>query len=343
MAEQNKRTELSELGEFALIERLTNPFTKRNKNTLKATGDDAAVIDNATKTTVVSTDMFIEGIHFDLSYMPLKHLGHKCVVASIADIYAMNAKPEQITVSIAVSNRFSVEALETVYEGIQEACKKYGLDLVGGDTTSSLKGLIISITAIGSAVKEKLAYRNGAKEGDIVCVTGDLGAAYLGFQILNREKLVHQQNPDIQPDLSKHQYIVSRQLKPEGKQNIIDFFEKYELVPTAMIDISDGLASDMLHITKQSDVGCKIYDANLPISKEVFDQALEFNLDPMTCALNGGEDYELLFTLNPKDEVVIEMSAIDITIIGKITNKTEGSVIVTGSNKEYPLMAQGWK
>lgn len=343
MSENIKRTELNSLGEFALIEKLTKHFKANNQSTKKAIGDDAAVISNADKETVVSTDLFIEGVHFDLSYFPLKHLGYKLVIANISDIYAMNAIPEQITISIAVSNRFSVEALEELYQGIELACENYKIDLVGGDTTSSTKGLIISVTAIGSAKKEQLAYRNGAKVGDVICVTGDLGGAYLGFQVLNREKQIHLENPNIQPDLTKHQYIVSRQLKPEARKKTIQFFHENNIVPTAMIDLSDGLSSDMMHITKQSNVGCRIYDANLPISKEVFDQAIEFNLDPMTCALNGGEDYELLFTINPKDEGMIEMSDIDVSIIGKITAVEDDSVIVTSSNKEYKLIAQGWK
>lgn len=343
MSENIKRTELGELGEFALIDRLTKDFNAKNESTFKAVGDDAAVIIHDSIATLVSTDMLIEGIHFDLSYMPLKHLGYKAVVANISDIYAMNAIPEQITVSIAVSNRFSVEALEILYEGIKQACDVYNIDLVGGDTTSSLSGLAISITAIGKAKKEQLAFRSGAKAGDKICVSGDLGGAYLGFQVLNREKQIHLENPNIQPDLSKHQYIVGRQLKPEARKNIIEYLHQNEIVPTSMIDISDGLASELLHIAKQSKVGCKIYDANLPISKEVFDQAMEFNIDPMTCALNGGEDYELLFTIDPKDEAMIEMSELDVSIIGTIEDIEAGCVIITASNTEYKLTAQGWK
>lgn len=343
MAENIKRTELSSLGEFALIDRLTKDFKAKNSNTIKAIGDDAAVIEHKDSCTLISTDMLVEGVHFDLSYMPLKHLGYKAVVVNISDIYAMNATPQQITVSVALSNRFSVEALEEFYAGIKQACETYHIDLVGGDTTSSVKGLIISITAIGSAKKEDITYRNGAKVGDKICVTGDLGGAYLGFQVLNREKQIHLQNPNIQPDLSNHQYIVGRQLKPEAKRSLIAFFKENEIKPTAMIDLSDGVSSDMMHIAKQSNVGCKIYDANLPVSKEVFDQAMEFNLDPMTCALNGGEDYEMLFTINPKDEAMIELSDLDISIIGEITKAEEDCVIVTSNNKEYKLLAQGWK
>jgi len=343
MAENTKRTEIGELGEFGLIERLTKNFAPKNGSTFKAIGDDAAVIENKDWATVVSTDLLLEGVHFDLSYMPLKHLGYKAVVINISDIYAMNAIPEQITVSLGISNRFSVEALEEFYAGVRQACELYKIDLVGGDTTSSLKGLVISITAIGKAQKESLTYRNGAKIGDKICVTGDLGAAYLGFQVMNREKQIHLQNPEIQPDLSNHQYIVGRQLKPEAQKALIEFLHENKIVPTAMIDLSDGLASDLKHIAKESNVGCKIYDANLPISKEVFDQAMEFNLDPMTCALNGGEDYEMLFTIDPKNEAEIELSDLDITVIGTIEAIENGCVIVGSSGAEHKILAQGWK
>lgn len=339
-----QRTELHQLGEFTLIERLTKNFTTQNPSTLKAFGDDASVISHTKeKATLVSTDFLIEGIHFDLSYMPLKHLGYKAVVANISDIYAMNGTPEQITVSIAVSNRFSVEALEVLYEGIALACKNYNVDLVGGDTTSSLKGLTISITAIGTATPQKISYRSGAKVGDKIAVSGDLGGAYLGFQLLNREKQIHLENPNIQPDLSAHQYIVGRQLKPEAKKDVVRYFAEQNIVPTAMIDLSDGLSSDILHIAKQSKVGCRIYDANLPISKEVLEQAMEFNIDPMTCALNGGEDYELLFTIDPKDEYLINENEIDISFIGEIVAEEENCQIITASGNAYELTAQGWK
>lgn len=338
-----KRTEIRDLGEFALIERLTNDFKSKNKSTIKSIGDDAAVIDYNDKQMVVSTDMLLEGIHFDLSYMPLKHLGYKAVVINLSDIFAMNAIPKQITVSIAISNRFSVEALEIFYSGVKEACKKYNVDLVGGDTTSSLKGLIISITALGKVNKEDVVYRNGAKEGDLICVTGDLGAAYLGFQVLNREKQVYQENPNSQPDLTKHKYLVGRQLKPEAKPELISYFKDYEILPTSMIDISDGLSSELMHISKQSKVGCKIYDANLPISKDVFDLAIELNMDPMMCALNGGEDYELLFTINPKDEYKINETEIDVSFIGEIVKAEEGCNIITASNNAHKLVAQAWK
>jgi len=338
-----KRTELGTLGEFGLIDRLTQNFSPKNASTIKAIGDDAAVINHQELSTLVSTDMLIEGVHFDLAFMPLQHLGYKAVVIGIADIYAMNAIPEQITISLAISNRFSVEALELFYKGVHQACNSYNVDLVGGDTTSSLKGLIISLTAIGKAKEKEIVYRNGAKEGDLICVTGDLGGAYMGFQILNREKQVYSQNANIQPDLSQHKYLVGRQLKPEINKGLISYFAKNEFLPTSMIDISDGLSSELLHISKQSNVGCNIFDANLPISKEVFDQALEFNIDPMTCALNGGEDYELLFTIDPKDEFKINESEIDVSFIGTITKKEEGCNITTASNNVHKLTAQGWK
>ncbi len=343
MSEKQKRTELGDLGEFALIERLTKGFSSKNESTIKAVGDDAAVISNPNCETLVSTDMLLEGIHFDLAFMPLQYLGYKAVVVNLSDIYAMNAVPQQITVSLAISNRFSVEALELFYEGVKLACQKYNVDLVGGDTTSSLKGLIISITAVGKAKKEDITYRSGAKEGDIVCVTGDLGAAYMGFQVLNREKQVFQQNAKVQPNLSEHAYIIGRQLKPDANDKLIEYFAQNNIKPTSMIDVSDGLSSELLHISKQSNVGCHIYEANLPISKEVFDLAITFNIDPMTCALNGGEDYEMLFTLNPKDEHKINETAIDVSIIGEITHIDKGCTITSASNKSHQLIAQGWK
>lgn len=344
MSENNtKRTEIGTLGEFALIERLTKDFSAKNKSTVKGVGDDAAVIDHNGFETLVSTDLFLEGIHFDLAYMPLQHLGYKAVVINLSDIYAMNAIPEQITVSLGISNRFSVEALELFYEGVKQACKKYNVDLVGGDTTSSLKGLIISVTAIGKAKKEDITYRNGAKEGDIVCVTGDLGAAFMGLQILNREKEVYTQNAAVQPDLAEHKYLVGRQLKPEANVALINYFAENNIKPTSMIDVSDGLSSELLHIAKQSNVGCQIFDANLPISKEVFDQAIALNLDPMMCALSGGEDYEILFTIDPKDEAKIDETEIDVAFIGKIIKAEDGCFITTASDNNHKLIAQGWK
>ncbi len=340
---KTKRTEIGDLGEFALIERLTKSFIPKNKSTLKAVGDDAAVISNHNLETLVSTDLLLEGIHFDLSYMPLQHLGYKAVVVNLSDIYAMNAVPEQITISLGISNRFSVEAIELFYEGVKSACEKYNVDLVGGDTSASLKGLIVNVTAIGKAKKEDIVYRSGAKEGDLICVTGDLGGAYMGFQVLNREKQVYSQNNEIQPDLAKHQYLVGRQLKPEAKNDLIAYFAKNDIKPTSMIDISDGLSSELMHIAKQSNVGCQIFDANLPISKEVFDLAIELNIDPMSCALSGGEDYEMLFTIDPKDEHKIDEEAMDVSFIGSVVKASEGCTITTASNNVHQLIAQGWK
>jgi thiamine-monophosphate kinase len=338
----NKRTELGELGEFGLIERITQNFTPVNKSTVKAVGDDAAVIDYAGLQTVVSTDLLVEGVHFDLAYTPLKHLGYKSVVVNLSDIFAMNAVPEQITVSLALSNRFSVEAVEELYAGIEQACKFYNVDLVGGDTTSSLKGLIISVTAIGKAKPENLVYRNGAKEGDFICVSGNLGAAYVGLQVLNREKQVFVSNQEMQPELENHQYIIGRQLKPEARKDIIAYLNDQEIKPTAMMDVSDGLSSELMHICRQSGVGCHIYEASVPIHNDTYNQAIEFNIDPITCALNGGEDYELVFTIDPKDEPKIDSDEMDIVIIGKVTAKEKGLQIQTRANHLHELVAQGW-
>jgi len=344
MAENKiQRTEIGDLGEFALIERITKNFSSKNKSTIKGIGDDAAVVSNGNYETLISTDMLLEGIHFDLSYMPLKHLGYKAVVVNLSDIYAMNARPEQITVSLGISNRFSVEAIDAFYEGVQQACKTYNVDLVGGDTSASLKGLIVNITAIGKAKKEDIVYRSGAKVGDLICVTGDLGSAFMGFQILNREKQVYNENKNVQPDLAKHEFLVGRQLKPEAKKDLIAYFAENKIKPTSMIDISDGLSSELMHIAKQSEVGCQIFDANLPISKEVFDLAIELNIDPMSCALSGGEDYEMLFTIDPKDEHKINDAEIDVSFIGSIVKASEGCTITTASNNVHKLIAQGWK
>lgn len=291
------RTDVNTLGEFGLIDHLTRAFPILQPSTVKGIGDDAAVIDNGPLCTVVSTDMLVEGIHFDLAYVPLRHLGYKSVVVNLSDIYAMNAFPKQITVSIALSNRFSVEALEELYAGIQAACEAYQVDLVGGDTTSSPKGLTISITAIGQCEKNKLVYRNGAQPGDLICITGDLGAAYLGLQILEREKRIFMENPGIQPDLENQQYVIGRQLKPEARRDMIETFRRTDLKPTSMIDISDGLASEIFHICKQSGTGSLIEESGVPIHPEAELLALKFKLDPVTCALNGGEDYDCYLPL----------------------------------------------
>lgn len=336
-----KRTDVNELGEFGLIEHLTKKHQPQHASTVKGIGDDAAVIENGAYQTVISTDMLMEGIHFDLSYTPLEHLGYKAVVVNLSDIYAMNATPKQITVSMALSNRFSVEALEELYKGILRACSFYNVDLVGGDTTSSLKGLCLSVTAIGQARKEKLVYRDGAKVGDLICITGNVGAAYLGLQILEREKRVFQEHPEVQPNLEGMDYIISRQLKPEAQREMIQIFDKSDLVPTAMIDISDGLASELFHICKQSKVGAILEESGVPIHPQAEEMALKFNLDPITCALSGGEDYELLFTVDPKDLEKVKYMP-NIFIAGEIVEASEGIKLHTKGGNIHPIQAQGW-
>ncbi|MBV6440510.1 MAG: thiamine-phosphate kinase [Haliscomenobacteraceae bacterium CHB4] len=336
-----QRTDVNTLGEFGLIEHLTKDFPIRQPSTIKGVGDDAAVIDNGGLCTVVSTDMLVEGIHFDLAYVPLKHLGYKSVVVNLSDIYAMNAFPRQITVSIAISNRYSVEALDELYAGIRAACDAYGVDLVGGDTSSSPRGMIISITAIGQCEKEKLVYRSGARPGDLICITGDLGGAYLGLQLLEREKRIWQENPDVQPDLESQKYAVGRQLKPEARKDMIETFRKDGLKPTAMIDISDGLASDLFHICKQSKVGALVEESGVPIHQEAQLLALKFKLDPITCALNGGEDYELLFTIDPTDVDKVKYLP-DIYIAGEILEAKDGIKLNTKGGNLHDLKAQGW-
>lgn len=342
MSDKPKRTDVNTLGEFGLIDHLTKTNEAKHPSTLLGVGDDAAVLDYGGKPVVVSTDMLLEGIHFDLMYSPLKHLGYKSVAVNISDICAMNALPRQITVSIAISNRFSVEALEELYEGIYTACRNYDVDLVGGDTNSSLKGLVLSITALGAAQKEKLTYRSGAKSGDILCVTGDLGAAYLGLQILEREKQLWQSNPEIQPDLEEQAYLIGRQLKPEARTDMVKLFDKAGLVPTSMIDISDGLASEILHICKASGTGALIEEAKVPLKDEAQLMALKFKLDPITCALSGGEDYELLFTADPKDLPIIRTMP-GIFIIGEITDANQGVNLQTVNGNIHEITAQGWK
>lgn len=340
MSEQ--RTELEKLGEFGLIDHLTKDFRIQNKNSIVGIGDDAAVIHiSDDEVFLVSTDTLIEGVHFNLMYMPLKHLGYKAVAVNVSDICAMNAQAEQITVSIAVSNRFPVEALDELYAGIRTACDVYKVDLVGGDTTSSLSGLMISVTALGRGKKEKITYRSGAKENDLVVATGDLGAAYMGLQVLEREKEVYNANPNIQPDLEGHDYIIERQLKPEARVDVVRFLAELNVVPTSMIDISDGLASEILHICKASQVGCHIYDEKIPIDGKTSLTAIEFNLDPSTCALNGGEDYELLFTVRQEDYEKIKGNP-HMSVIGHITNKSDGVYFVDKNGSAIELRAQGW-
>ncbi len=337
----NTFTDLNTLGEFGLIDALTKDHPSVKNTTLKSVGDDAAIIKNEGEVTVVSTDMLVEGIHFDLMYTPLKHLGYKSVVVNLSDIFAMNAEPSQITVSIAVSSKYSLEAIEELYDGIYTACKMYKVDLVGGDTTSSPKGLIISVTAIGQASAEDIVYRNGAKKGDIICVTGDLGASYLGLQILEREKQVYLAHPGVQPELEKNQYLIERQLKPEAQSGAIAYSRKNKVRPTAMIDISDGLASEVLHICKQSGTGAFIEEGKVPIHPDTERTAIEFKLDPITCALHGGEDYELLFTIDEKDLDKIRFMP-EVYIIGEITDAADGVKLHTTGGNVHDITAQGW-
>ena len=335
------RTSLADLGEFGLIDRLTEGFKIHNPSTLKGVGDDAAVMDFKNKKTVVSTDLLIEGVHFDLSYVPLKHLGYKSVVVNVSDIYAMNATATQITVSIAVSNRFPLEALEEFYAGIRLACEHYKVDLVGGDTTSSTRGLIISVTAIGEANEEDLVYRNGAQPNDLVVLTGDIGGAYMGLQILEREKAVFQVNPNSQPDIEMYSYILERQLKPEARKDIPPLLKQLGVKPTAMMDVSDGLSSELLHICKQSGVGCRLYEDKIPLDPQVISTCEEFNLDNTTIALSGGEDYELLFTIAQTDYDKIKGNP-NFSVIGYITDKSEGVNLVTRAGQFIPIIAKGW-
>jgi len=335
------RTSLADLGEFGLIDRLTEGFKIHNPSTLKGVGDDAAVMDFKNKKTVVSTDLLIEGVHFDLSYVPLKHLGYKSVVVNVSDIYAMNATATQITVSIAVSNRFPLEALEEFYAGIRLACEHYKVDLVGGDTTSSTRGLIISVTAIGEAEASDLVYRNGAQPNDLVVLTGDIGGAYMGLQILEREKAVFQVNPNSQPDIEMYSYILERQLKPEARKDIPPLLKQLGVKPTAMMDVSDGLSSEILHICKQSGVGCRLYEDKIPLDPQVISTCEEFNLDSTTIALSGGEDYELLFTIAQTDYDKIKGNP-NFSVIGYITDKSEGVNLVTRAGQFIPIIAKGW-
>jgi thiamine-monophosphate kinase len=337
-----KRTELSQLGEFGLIDHLTKDITITQPSTLLGVGDDAAVIGiSDDEAMLISTDMLVEGVHFNLMYMPLKHLGYKAVAVNVSDICAMNGAAEQITVSLAVSSRFPLEALEELYEGIRFACKNYNVDLVGGDTTSSVSGLIINISVLGRANRSKITYRSGAKEFDLLVVTGDLGAAYMGLQVLEREKQVFQANPEIQPDLDGHDYIIERQLKPEARKDVIGFLEELDVVPTSMIDVSDGLASEILHICKASKVGCHIYDEKIPIDAKTSMSAIDFNMDPSTCALNGGEDYELLFTIKQEDYDKIKGNP-HMTVIGHMTNEQDGVYYIDKNGSAITLRAQGW-
>lgn len=337
----NKLTSLSELGEFGLIEHLTKNNKIRNKETVTAVGDDCAVIDTGEKFTLVSTDLLVEGVHFDMVYTPLHHLGYKAAVVNFSDVVAMNGKPKQITVSVAISAKYSLEALEALYKGIYLACEKYGVDLVGGDTTTSLSGLFIAVTVIGEVDKDKIVYRNTAKENDLICVTGDLGAAYMGLMILEREKQVFKANPEMQPELSGFEYILERQLKPEARQDILKSLDGAGIKPTAMIDLSDGLASDILHICKQSELGCRIFEDKLPVNQETMKAAMDFNISSVIAAMNGGEDYELLFTVSTEDYEKIK-DIMGISIIGHMTDASEGTNLVLENGSLIPITAQGW-
>jgi len=342
MSNNNNLTDIRTLGEFGLISHLTKDFRNRNDSTKLAIGDDAAIVQYDGTPTVISTDLLVEGIHFDLSYVSLKHLGYKSIMVNLSDIYAMNAYPQQVTVSLAISSKFSVEALDSLYEGIELACRYYGVDLIGGDTTTSRMGLLISVTALGTNQEDRIVKRSTAKVGDLIGVSGNLGAAYLGLQILEREKKVWLEDPTMQPQLEEHKYLVERQLKPEARKDIVELFEKLDVVPTAMIDVSDGLSSDLIHICKQSKVGAHIFEENLPIDKEAYDLAVnEFKISPTTCALNGGEDYELLFCINPNDLSRLD-SAENIKIIGRVVEESEGTKLFTPNKDSYDLVAQGW-
>jgi len=334
-------TSISSLGEFGLIDQITKDVKHYNDSTLKGIGDDAAVIKIGDLCQVVSTDLLVEGVHFDLAYAPLKHLGYKAVVVNLSDICAMNVIPSQITVSLALSNRFPLEAVEELYAGVKLACKHYQVDLIGGDTTSSMSGLMISVTAMGTAKEEDIVYRSGAKEKDLIVATGDLGGAYLGLQILEREKAVFMEDKNMQPDLHGSEYVLERQLKPETRKDVVEMFMKMELKPTSMIDISDGLSSELMHLAKASDLGLQVYEEKIPVDPAVMTIAEEFNLNGVTCALNGGEDYELLFTVAQKDYDKIKANP-NMTVIGYMVDKNSGTNLVTHDAKVIPLSAQGW-
>ena len=337
----NQRTEISSIGEFGLIDHLTKNIELQNASSIVGVGDDGAVIDHFGKQTVISTDLLVEGVHFDLIYTPLKHLGYKSVIANISDIYAMNATPTQLVISLGLSNRFSVESVDELYEGIYAACEKYGVDLVGGDTTSSQKGLIISITAIGEVTPDTFVKRSTAQKGDLICVSGDLGASYIGLLFLEREKKIYLESPGVQPDLEGEAYVVGRLLKPEARKDIIEFLAAQKIQPTSMMDISDGLSSEILHICKQSELGCILYEEKIPIAEATKQAAFKFELDPTACALSGGEDYELLFTI-PQSEYDKLVLNEQISVIGYMTDAEQGAQLFTKGGSKYPITAQGW-
>jgi len=341
MSKEKEQTSISELGEFGLIDRITKEIQLKNSSTIKGVGDDAAILYYKEKQIVVSSDLLTEGIHFNLMYVPLKHLGYKAVIVNLSDVYAMNAIPKQITVNIALSGKFSVESVDELYSGIHLACENYGVDLVGGDTTSSLTGLTISITVLGEIEKDEAVLRSGAKPTDLLCVTGDLGGAYMGLQLLERENEVYKVDQNMQPQLDGYDYILERQLKPEARQDIVEAFIKLEIKPTSMIDISDGLSSEILHLCKNSKVGCNLYEDKIPMDEQTKQMAAELNINPLVAALNGGEDYELLFTISLTDYEKIKNDP-DFTIIGHITKTAEGTNLITSGGSAIQLEAQGW-
>jgi len=336
-----ERTEIAALGEFGLIDHLTKNIELHNASSIVGVGDDGAVIDPLGKQIVVTTDLLIEGVHFDLMYTPLRHLGYKSIVVNLSDVYAMNATPTQVTLSIAFSNRFSLEALEDFYEGVYAACEKYDVDLIGGDTSTSQKGFVISVTAIGEVKQDKYVKRSTAQKGDLLCVSGDLGAAFLGLTLLEREKKIFLESPQVQPDLEDQKYVVGRLLKPEARKDIIEFFASSDITPTAMMDVSDGLSSDLLHICQQSSLGCVLYEDKIPIHEETRNAAFKFELDPTACALSGGEDYELLFTL-PQTEYDKLVLNEQISVIGYMTEPEKGKKIITKGGNTFDITAQGW-
>ena len=337
----NERTEIATLGEFGLIEHLTKNIELQNVSSILGVGDDAAVIDHFGKQTVVTTDLLIEGVHFDLAYTPLKHLGYKWVIVNLSDVYAMNAIPTQITLSLGISNRFSLETLDEFYEGVYAACSAYGVDLVGGDTTSSQKGFIISVTAIGEVTPEKFVKRSTAQKGDLLCVSGFLGSAYVGLLFLEREKKIYLESPGVQPDLEGESFVIGKLLKPEARKDIVEFFAKEEIIPTSMIDVSDGLSSEILHLCKESNLGCVLYEEKIPVAEEMKKAAFKFEIDPTACALSGGEDYELLFTISQSDYDKLILNE-EISVIGYMTEVEQGANILTKGGGKHPITAQGW-
>lgn len=337
----NQRTEISDIGEFGLIDHLTKNIELQNASSVLGVGDDAAVIDHFGRQTVITTDLLIEGVHFDLGYTPLKHLGYKSVIVNLSDVYAMNAVPTQIIISLGISNRFSVEALDEFYEGVYAACSRYGVDLVGGDTTASQKGFIISVTALGEVAPDKFVKRSTAQKGDLLCVSGDLGAAYVGLLFLEREKRIFVESPGVQPDLENESYVIGRLLKPEARKDIVEFFAQQEITPTSMMDISDGLSSEILHICKDSNLGCVLYEEKIPVHEDMKKAAFKFEIDPTACALSGGEDYELLFTIAQSDYDKLVLNE-QISVVGYMTELEQGAHIITKGGGKHAITAQGW-